>query len=56
MIGGGTGLLAFVSGTWFPIPEHGFLHDVAVGVPSYWLVQASHIAVGGKPWGIAGWA
>ncbi len=56
VIGGGTGLLAFVSGTWFPIPDHGFLHDVGVGVPSYWLVQASHIAVGGKPWGLTGWA
>jgi ABC-2 type transport system permease protein len=55
VIGGGTALLAFVSGTWFPIPDHGFLHDVAVGVPSYWLVQASHIAVGGHSWGLAGW-
>jgi ABC-2 type transport system permease protein len=55
VIGGGTALLAFVSGTWFPIPAHGFLHAVAVCTPSYWLVQASRIAVGGKAWGLTGW-
>jgi ABC-2 type transport system permease protein len=54
-IGGGTALLAFVGGTWFPIPHHGFLHDVAQGVPSYWLVQAAHSAVGAHPWGSTGW-
>jgi hypothetical protein len=54
-IGGGTGLLAFLGGTWFSIPDSGFLHDVAQGIPSYWLVQASHIAVGGDGWGRTGW-
>jgi ABC-2 type transport system permease protein len=24
-------------------------------IPSYWLVQASHIAVGGEGWGREGW-
>ncbi len=28
-MGGGVALLAFLGGTWFPIPSHGFLHDVA---------------------------
>jgi ABC-2 type transport system permease protein len=55
VIGGGTALLAFVSGTWFPIPAHGFLHVVGVVTPSYWLVQASRVAVGGKAWGVTGW-
>jgi ABC-2 type transport system permease protein len=55
VIGGGTGLLAFLGGTWFPIPDSGFLHDVALATPSYWLVQAAHVAIGGDGWGRTGW-
>jgi ABC-2 type transport system permease protein len=55
-MGGGIALLAFLGGTWFPIPSHGFLHDVGQLLPSYWLVQASHIAIGGQPMGSKGWA
>jgi ABC-2 type transport system permease protein len=54
-MGGGIALLAFLGGTWFPIPHHGFLHDVGQLLPSYWLVQASHIALGGHPWGTKAW-
>jgi ABC-2 type transport system permease protein len=54
-MGGGVALLAFLGGTWFPIPAHGFLHDVGQLLPSYWLVQASHIALGGHPWGAKAW-
>ncbi len=54
-MGGGIALLAFLGGTWFPIPSHGFLHDVGQLLPSYWLVQASHIAIGGHPMGTTGW-
>jgi ABC-2 type transport system permease protein len=54
-VGGGVGLLAFLGGTWFPIPGSGFLHDVAQLLPSYWLVQASHVALGGHPWGAKAW-
>ena len=54
-IGGGTALFAFVGGTWFPIPSHGFLHDLALAVPSYWLVRASQLPVGGTAWGTTGW-
>jgi ABC-2 type transport system permease protein len=50
-MGGGVALLAFLGGTWFPIPNHGFLHDVGQLLPSYWLVQASHVALGGHPLG-----
>jgi ABC-2 type transport system permease protein len=55
-MGGGIALLAFLGGTWFPIPSHGFLHDVGQLLPSYWLVQASHIAIGGHPMGTNGWS
>jgi ABC-2 type transport system permease protein len=54
-MGGGIALLAFVGGTWFPIPTHGLLYAVAQYIPSYWLVQASHIALGGHPWPAKAW-
>jgi ABC-2 type transport system permease protein len=56
MVGGITALLAFVSGTWFPIGSHGVVHDIAQFLPSYWLVQAGHIGIGGHPWGATAWA
>ena len=49
-MGGGISLLALLGGTWFPISSHGFLHDLAQYLPSYWLVQASHVALGGHAW------
>lgn len=54
-VGGLTSLLALVSGTWFPLGSHGFLHDIAQFLPSYWLVQASHVALGSHPWTAGGW-
>jgi ABC-2 type transport system permease protein len=54
-MGGSIALLAFLGGTWFPIPTHGVLHDVGQLLPSYWLVQASHVAIGGHPMGTRGW-
>jgi ABC-2 type transport system permease protein len=53
--GGIVSLLALVSGTWFPVAEHGFMHVLALGLPSYWLVQASHVSFGGVGWSITGW-
>ena len=53
--GGTVSLLAIVSGTWFPI-THGFLHDVGQFIPSYWLVQAGHVALHGRAWSGLGWA
>jgi ABC-2 type transport system permease protein len=53
-IGGGIGLLAFLGGTWFPITS-GALHTIGQALPSYWLVQASHVALGGSAWGVEGW-
>jgi len=55
VMGGTVSLLALVSGTWFPIGHHGFLYDFARNLPSYWLVQASHVSLGGHGWGTRGW-
>jgi ABC-2 type transport system permease protein len=54
-MGGSTALFAFLGGTWFPIDKHGALHDIAQCLPSYWLVQASHVALGGNAWSSTGW-
>lgn len=54
-LGGGIALFAILGGTWGPIAQHGFLHSLAQLVPSYWLVQASHVAVGGSSWPAKGW-
>ncbi len=54
-MGGGVALFAFLGGTWFPIPSHGFLHDIGQLLPSYWLVQASHVALGAHPMSTKGW-
>jgi ABC-2 type transport system permease protein len=54
-MGGGISLLALLGGTWFPITGQGFLHDITQLLPSYWLVQASHVAIGGHAWPAKGW-
>jgi ABC-2 type transport system permease protein len=54
-IGGSTALLALLGGTWFPITGNGTLHDIAQALPSYWLVQAAHVALGGSGWSSRGW-
>lgn len=53
-IGGTTALFAFLGGVWFPI-TNGTLKDIAQLLPSYWLVQAAHIGVGGHTWSRTGW-
>ena len=52
-IGGLTALLALLGGTWFP-PATGCYARLAQVLPSYWLVQASHVALGGGGWGVRG--
>jgi ABC-2 type transport system permease protein len=54
VMGGLTAVLALVSGVWFPLGT-GVVHDLAQFLPSYWLVQASRVAVGGSGWGTMGW-
>jgi len=53
-MGGTTALLALLGGVWFPV-QSGALHDIAQALPSYWLVQASHVSIGGGGWGTRGW-
>ncbi len=55
VMGGLTALLSILGGAWFPVPSSGVFHDIAQLLPSYWLVQASHIAIGGQAWGAKGW-
>lgn len=54
-LGGSTALLAFLGGVWFPLGKHGALHAIGQALPSYWLVQASHVGLGGAGWGTKGW-
>jgi ABC-2 type transport system permease protein len=54
-IGGMISLLALLGGVWYPITGHGFFAELARVLPSYWLVQASHVAVGGHAWAARGW-
>jgi ABC-2 type transport system permease protein len=53
-LGGTTALLAFLGGVWFPIIG-GAKQVIAEALPSYWLVEASHIGLGGHGWGAKGW-
>ena len=53
-LGGLTALFAFLGGVWFPI-TNGTLKDIAEALPSYWLVQAAHIGIGGHGWNRTGW-
>jgi ABC-2 type transport system permease protein len=54
-MGGTTAILAFLGGTWFPITGDGVFATIAKLLPSYWLVQASHVGLGGAAWGRTGW-
>ncbi len=54
IMGGLVSILAFVSGTWFPITS-GFLYRFGPFLPSWWLVQASRTAINGHGWGARGW-
>jgi ABC-2 type transport system permease protein len=53
-MGGTTALLALLGGTWFPITG-GLMKTIGQALPSYWLVQAGHVALGGKGWTTTGW-
>jgi ABC-2 type transport system permease protein len=53
-MGGTTALLSILGGVWFPVTS-GVMHAIAQALPSYWLVQASHVALGGKGWSSLGW-
>jgi ABC-2 type transport system permease protein len=54
-LGGSVALLALLGGVWFPITG-GVMHTIAEALPSYWLVQASRVGIGGHGWGAVGWS
>jgi ABC-2 type transport system permease protein len=54
LMGGATAFFAFLGGTWFPL-GNGTLNRIGETLPSYWLVQASHVGVGGHGWSRLGW-
>ena len=54
VMGGLTALFAILGGTWFPITS-GVMKTIGEALPSYWLVQASHVALGGKGWTSTAW-
>ncbi|MGH2869213.1 MAG: hypothetical protein ACRDNK_16835 [Solirubrobacteraceae bacterium] len=35
--------------------SNGFLHPLGQFLPSWWLVQASHVALHGQGWSARGW-
>jgi ABC-2 type transport system permease protein len=47
-------VLAFIGGAWFPVGD-GVLYQIGRFSPSYWLVQASHVATGDGGWSTLGW-
>jgi ABC-2 type transport system permease protein len=53
-MGGLVAVLAVLGGVWFPL-TNGVLYHIGRALPSYWLVQASHVALGGGGWGTTGW-
>ena len=46
-MGGATALLALLGGTWFPITGS-VMTKIGEALPSYWLVQAGHVGLGGR--------
>ncbi len=53
-MGGVTAMFALLGGTWFPI-SGSVMTKIGEALPSYWLVQAAHVALGGKGWTTTGW-
>ena len=54
IMGGGMSLLSIFGGAFGPI-DSPLIHRVAEFLPSYWTVQAGHVALGADPWGTRGW-
>jgi ABC-2 type transport system permease protein len=54
--GGVVTLLALLGGSYgFLIAKSGFMFDVVKALPSYWLVQAGKVAIGGGGWPAQAW-
>jgi ABC-2 type transport system permease protein len=54
-LGGVVTLFALLGGSFGELFTSGVLHRVIEALPSYWLVQASAAALGGKGWPLQGW-
>jgi ABC-2 type transport system permease protein len=54
-IGGVTSLFALLGGAYGPVAGDGVIRQLTELLPSYWLVQAGHIAVNGGPWPAKAW-
>jgi ABC-2 type transport system permease protein len=55
-LGGLVALFALLGGAWGPIANtSGVLRDLCQLLPSYWLVQAGQVALGGKAWPPKAW-
>jgi ABC-2 type transport system permease protein len=55
VMGGGMSLLSLLGGAFGPLVTTGAFLQVVKVIPSYWLVQAGHTAIGGAAWGLEGW-
>lgn len=49
-VGGITTLFALLGGAWGPLSTSGTFLDVVKAIPSYWLVQAGKVSLGGSGW------
>jgi ABC-2 type transport system permease protein len=54
-MGGITAMFALLGGAWGPLASGGVLRTISECLPSYWLVQAGHIALDGGLWPARGW-
>ena len=54
-LGGITALFALLGGAWGPILQGGVMLNIVELLPSYWLVQAGHVAYTGQSWPLKAW-
>jgi ABC-2 type transport system permease protein len=54
-LGGLAAFFAILGGIWFPLPDHGFIHELGQLLPSYWIGQAARTSYGGAPWPAKAW-
>ena len=54
-LGGISALFALLGGAWGPLGQTGALHHVIELLPSYWIVQAGHVAYTGQGWPAQAW-
>lgn len=55
VLGGTTAVFAILGGVWGPVADSGWLHQVGLALPSYWLVQSGRVAAAGQLWPARGW-